>query len=33
MGFEKTKKETEKIWEDVDVVRVIDNDQFVRKDS
>lgn len=33
MGFEKTKKEIEKIWEDVDVVRDVDSAQFVQKDS
>lgn len=33
MGFEKTKKEIEKIWEDIDVVRDVDNKEFVQKDS
>lgn len=33
MGFETTKKEIEKVWEHVDVVRDIDNDEFVQKDS
>jgi chaperonin cofactor prefoldin len=33
MGFKKTKEEIEKIWEDVDLVRDVDNDKWVRKDS
>ena len=33
MGFEKTKEEIEKIWEDVDMVRDVDSEQFVQKGS
>lgn len=33
MGFKKTKEEIEKIWENIDLVRDIDNGEWVRKDS
>jgi hypothetical protein len=32
LGMETTKREIERVWGDVDVVRDIDNDEFVRKD-